>query len=195
MRVLFAFGGAAGRGLAEIDQPASPGRITLWQEAFGDGQLVHRQLGVALGVVLADRGLAGLDVDDHQPALAVAFQPVEAAAHPHPWPSPRRDAVDVDLGAHLGELVAGLRTPLRECRQHRAVARQLVVGIPLRIERQLAPELFELVEHLALGLAGLGDQGVQQRTERRAHVTSVGAAVAFEQPAQRAVGQRLQRRR
>ena len=36
---------------------------------------------------------------------------------------------------------------------------------------------------------------MHQRPERRAHVAAVAAAVAFEQPAQRAVGQRLQRRR
>jgi hypothetical protein len=87
---------------------------------------------VPLRVILADGGLAGLDVDHHQPARGVAFESVEAATHPH---SGADGAVDVDLGANLGERGAGLRAPLQECREHRAVSRQLVVRIPLRIER------------------------------------------------------------
>ena len=88
-----------------------PGSVPLRQQPFGDGQLVHRELGVSLGFVLGDRALTGLDVDDHQPSLAVALQPVQATADPHPGAIAARAAdltCDVDLGPHLGELVAGL---------------------------------------------------------------------------------------
>ena len=47
---------------------------------------------------------------------------------PGPPPSVADDAVDVDLGADLGELTAGLCPPLREGRQHRAVPGEFVVA-------------------------------------------------------------------
>ena len=121
-----------------------------------------------------------------------ALEPVKASTHPHPG---KDRAVDVDLGAHFGELATSLRPPLSECRQHCTVPCEFVFRIPLRIERQLAPNPFQFVEHPAFGPARLGEQGVQQRTDRGAHIAAVGTAVAFEKPAQRAVGQRLQRRR
>ena len=152
---------------------------------------------MALRVVLADGRLAGLDVDDHEAARPVAFEPVEPAAHPHRGLTVLgfQHTVDVDLGAHLGELLTGLLPPLREGGQHRAVPCQLVVRIPRRLEWQFLPEPFELGGHLALGPALVGDEGVHQRTDRRPHIAPVAAAVPLQQPAQRAVGQRLQRRR
>ena len=73
--------------------------------------------------------------------------------------------------------------------------RQFVVGVPRRLEWQILPESFEFGSHLALGHARVGDERVHQRTDRRPHVATVAAAVPFQQPAQRAVGQRLQGRR
>ena len=195
-RVLLALGGAARCGLAEVDQSAAPGVITLWQQAFGDGQLIHRQLGVALGVVLADRGLAGLDVDDHQPARAVAFEPVEAAAHPHRGPSGSTVAVDVDLGAHLGELVAGLRTPLHECRQHRAVPRQLVVANTTASRTAVCSRAFRVRSSIWLSvLPGRRPARAPANRAPSAHRVASVPPWRSSEPAQRAVGQRLQRRR
>ena len=164
-RVLFTLGRTARAGLAEIDQTPTTGLITLREQAFRNSQLIHRQLGVALRVILGDRALAGLDVDHHQPPGAVAFEPVEAAAHPYPGQSLgvalSDHAVDLDLGAHLGEFVPGLRAPPRERRQHRPVPCKFVVGVPLGVERKLFPDSFEFAEHLALVLARVGHQGVQ----------------------------------
>ena len=86
-----------------------------------------------LGVVLGDRTAGGLDVDDHQSALCVALQTVDAAADPHARQTVGRfgeDAVEFDLGADLGELVAGRRAPGDERSQHRAVAVEFVGRVP-----------------------------------------------------------------
>ena len=66
-----------------------------------------------------------------------------------------------------------------------------LTGMPLRLEGQFRPDSFELGEHLPLGDARVGHQFVDERAEHRAHVAAVRAAVAFQQPAQRAVGEHL----
>ena len=86
-----------------------------------------------LRVVLGDRTPGGLDVDDHQPALRIALQAVDASADPHARQTVGRfgeDAVEFNLGADLGELVAGRRAPGDERGQHRAMAVEFVGGIP-----------------------------------------------------------------
>ena len=124
-------------GLADVDQPAAPGPVTIVQQARGHRELVQPELGVVLSVILADRTLGGLDVDDHQSALRVALKPVDAAAHPHrrqPIGRPGDDPVEGDLGPDLGELMATGRMPRDECGQHAAVALEFVGGIPGRVE-------------------------------------------------------------
>ncbi len=110
-RVLLALGGARRTGLAQVHQPPAAGLVTVSHQALGHRELIGRQLGMPLRIVLADRCLAGLDVDDHQPARGVAFDPVDPAAQPHPAASasrPVEDPVDVDLDADLSQLAAGV---------------------------------------------------------------------------------------
>ena len=126
-RVLLALGGARRPRLAQVDQPTAAGFVAVCHQALGHRELVSRQLGVPLRVVLADRCLAGLDVDDHQPALGVAFDAVDPAAQPHPAVE---DPVDVDFDADLGQLAAGLRPPSQERLDHRPVPGQFIVGVP-----------------------------------------------------------------
>src|SRR5246127_985671 len=101
--ILLAFGGACGPGLADVDQPRTAGLPTGragTEYAFGHRQLVHGQLSVLLGVVLADRCPTCFDVDDHQPTGAVAFQPVDPATQPNVAAviaGCPKDSVDVDL--------------------------------------------------------------------------------------------------
>ena len=86
-----------------------------------------------LGVVLGDRALGGLDVDNDQPALRVALEAVDAATDPHSGQAVgrcRENAVEGHLGADLGEFMAGRGAPGDECRQHGAVAFEFVGGIP-----------------------------------------------------------------
>ena len=132
-RVLFAFGGATGsRGLADIDQPATTGLITV-EQSRRHRQLVEPELGVLLRIVLGDRTLSGFDIDDDQPTLRIAFQPVDPAADPNtrqPVAGSRKHAVESDLGADLGEFVAARCAPGDERRQHRAVAVEFVGGVP-----------------------------------------------------------------
>ena len=88
---------------------------------------------MVLRVLLGDRTLGGLDVDDDHPALRVAFQAVDAATNPHSGQPVGRgchDSVEFDLGADLGELMAGGHAPRGECRQHRAVTVEFVGGVP-----------------------------------------------------------------
>src|SRR5947209_7918842 len=68
-RILLTLGGAARPRLAQVDQSPAAGLVAGWDQTLGHRELVGRQLGVPLRVVLADRRLAGLDVDDHQPAF------------------------------------------------------------------------------------------------------------------------------
>ena len=193
-RVLVAFDDAR---LAEVDQPTAAGLSAALDDPGRHRELVERQLRVPLGVVFGGRVLAGLDVHDHQPAGDVAFQAVDAAADPDVGQVGIRTGqhtVDVDFGGDLGQLVAGLGAPLAERRQHRPCRANSLREYHRGVERQSVPDLFELVDQLCLGHAG-GDQRVQHGTQRRAHVASVGAAVALQQPAQRAVRDRLHRRR
>ena len=194
--ILLALGGTRRARLAEIDQAAAAGRITLRQKTFRDGQLIHRQLGVALRIVLGDGALAGLDVDDHQPARAVAFEPVEPAAHPHPGavavPSTPSTSISVPTS------VSSPRVCARHCAKVDSIARCRASSLSAYHSESNGSLSQTLSSSLSIWLSvlpGLGDQGVQQRPDRRPHIAAVGAAVAFEQPAQRAVGQRLQRRR
>src|SRR3954468_23456892 len=75
-RVLLALRRTRRPRLTEVDQPAAAGGIPFLQNAFGDGQLIHRELGVTLRCVGADRALSGLYVDDDEAARLVAFEPV-----------------------------------------------------------------------------------------------------------------------
>ena len=147
---------------------------------------------MALGVVLGDRVPGGLEVDDDQPALRVALQPVGAAADAHPLGD---DAVEVDLGADLGELAATRRVPGREGGQHRPVPLELVGRIPRGLERQRGPLPFQLGQPLSVGHGRVGHQRVHQRAQGGGELARTGAAVSFGQPAQRAVGEGLSRRR
>ena len=199
--ILLAFGGARRSGLADVDQPRAAGLRTRLgaEQAFGHRQLIHGQLGVLLGVVLADRCLAGFDVDDHQPPGPVAFQPVDPAAQP-------------DLAAVIARCrrAPRRRRPRRrprcssprvcarhcdECLDHGAVPGQLVGRMPLSVERQVLPGTFQLGHQLRFAFARFGDQRVQHRAEMRPQLTRVGSAVPFDQPAQRAVVEGLQCRR
>ena len=144
-RILLPHGGARRPGLAQIDQPRAaglvPGRGGAHQ-AIGHRELIHRQLGVLLGVVLADRCFAGLDVDDHQPAGGVALQPVHPAAQVNRSAvigGRAEGSVDVDLDADLGQFASGLGPPFDERLDHRAVPGQLVGRMPLRVEGQMRP--------------------------------------------------------
>ena len=170
-RVLLAFGGACRTRLAQVHQPPAAGFVTVSHQALGHRELVGRQLGVPLRIVLADRCLAGLDVDDHQPAGGVAFDPVDPASQPHTVAAPAvEDTVDVDLDADLGQLAAGLRPPGQERLDHRPMPGQLVGRIPLRFERQLLPGPLQGGQQLSLAAGRLGDQRMQHRTDRRPQI-------------------------
>ena len=126
-RVLLAFGGACGPGLAQVHQPCAARLVAVSYQTLGHRQLVGGQLGMSLRVVLADRCLAGLDVDDDQPAGSVAFDPINPAAQPHACAiSAIEDSVDVDFDADLGQLATGLGPPLQERLDHRAMPGQLI---------------------------------------------------------------------
>ena len=137
--VLLTFGGTTGGGgLADKHQPATTGLIAggvidTGEDTLGDCELIHPELGVVLRLILGDRALGGLDVDDHHPTLRIAFQAVDAATHPHSGQPVGRgchDSVEFDLGADLGEFMAGGHAPRGECHQHRPVAIEFVGGVP-----------------------------------------------------------------
>src|SRR5271155_3112774 len=126
-RVLFAFGRTRGPGLAQVQQPRTARLIALSYQTLGHRQLVGGQLGMSLCVVLADWRLAGLDVDDDQPAGGVAFDPIDPSAQPHACAtSGVEHSLDVAFEAPLGQPAAGLGPPRQERLDHRAMARQLV---------------------------------------------------------------------
>ena len=90
-------------------------------------------MSVLLGVVLGDRALGGLDVDNDQPALSIALKAINAATDPdsgQPVGRGDENAVQGHLGADLGEFMAGRGAPGDERRQHGAVAFEFVGGIP-----------------------------------------------------------------
>ena len=99
----------------------------MWYQTLGHGQLVGGQLCMSLRVVLADRRLAGLDVDDDQAACCVALDPIDPAAQPHACAGTAIEhPVDVDLDADLSQLATGLGPPPEERLDHRAMPGQLV---------------------------------------------------------------------
>ena len=118
--------------------------------------------------------LAGLDVDDHQPARVVAFQPVQPAAHPDarllsPSRRPRRrPSISVPTS------VSSWRVCARHCANVDSIARCRASSLSeyhSRIEWQFVPDLFEFVEHLALRLCRAPRPGraaaSRSRTARR----------------------------
>src|SRR5262249_37030449 len=142
-RVLLTFSDTAGTDPAQVNQPRAAGLVALRLralpcragtrpacrgQALSYRQLIHRQLGMSLRVVLADRCLAGLDVDNYQPAGGVAFDPIDSAPQPPIYAGalPVEAPVDVALHAALGQLTAGLSPPIEESLNHRSVPSQLV---------------------------------------------------------------------
>ena len=113
------------------------------EAARGDGDLVGGQLPVLLGVLR--RRLAGLEVDDDQPAVGVALQPVDLA----PDERPADGGVELDLDADQLAAVGGV--PGEEPVEH--VLRRL----PLPLVGPARPEV-ELVE-----LGGQHGRGVRRR--------------------------------
>jgi len=65
-------------GLADLDQlsAARLGEAEVPERAERHRELVDAELRMAVQLVGARRGAAGLQVDDHGPALLVGFQPV-----------------------------------------------------------------------------------------------------------------------
>ncbi|CFE48739.1 Uncharacterised protein [Mycobacterium tuberculosis] len=151
-----------------------------------------------LGIVLADRCLAGFDVDDHQAAGRVAFQPIRPATQPNfsgLTATVLEGPIDVDLHANFGQLGSTLSSPLYERLDHRAVPGKLVGRIPLSAERQMAPHPVQFSQQLGFAPARLGKQCVQHRSDGRRQLAGVCSAVPLGQPAQWAVVECLQSRR
>ena len=166
---------------------------------MGQRNLVGGQLGVILRVGLGDRGFGGLDVDHHRAAGTVTFEPVHPATQTdRRVVGGRRDGgVDGQLHPHLIEVGTRDPQPLTEIDEHTLGAFELASRVPARPGVHAIPDGPERLGDLGgIEFARHGlHQGVHQAAGQRRGAVAVAAAVAFQQPAQRTAGQRIDIRR
>src|SRR5690606_32042383 len=156
---------------AGVDQ-LGPARLGALREgALGDRELVGAHLRVLLGLPLAGRVLAALEVDDVDAAVLVAFEPVDLPGHDHfdaGRPELEADAEGA-LGAEQLPLVGP--QPVGEAFDGAVDAAALLLGLPGRLEGQASEMLVDDVANDlgGVGVGGLGD-GFGGGVQEGAHV-------------------------